>query len=57
MLILSQGDAGSYLLSNPLSIGQSLLVVWPQIMITVLLTLICFAISYVKFMREEIRST
>ncbi len=50
-------DAGNYLLTNPLSLGQSLLIVWPQLIITILLTIICFAISYVKFMYEEIRAT
>jgi len=53
-LLLS--DAGQYLLPNPLSLGQSLLSVWPQIVIIVLLTIVCFALSYIKFMREEIRS-
>jgi ABC-2 type transport system permease protein len=50
-------DAGNYLLTNPLSLGQSLLIVWPQMIITILLTVICFAIAYVKFMYEEIRAT
>jgi len=40
-----------------LSLDQSLIVVWPQITSLIALTVICFAISYVKFMREEIRST
>jgi len=57
ILQLMTGNAGNFLLNTPLSLGQSLLSVWPQIMITVLLTVICFAISYIKFMREEIRST
>ncbi|MDD3656921.1 MAG: ABC transporter permease subunit [Atribacterota bacterium] len=42
---------------SPLSIGQSILVVWPQFVILIALILICFAISYVVFMRQEIRST
>jgi len=42
---------------SPLSIGQSLLVVWPQLVSLIALILICFAISYVVFMRQEIRST
>jgi ABC-2 type transport system permease protein len=50
-------DAGNYLLTNPLSLGQSLLIVWPQLIITILLTVICFAVSYIKFMYEEIRAT
>jgi len=57
LLQLITGDSANFLLDTPLSLGQSLLSVWPQIVITVLLTVICFAISYIKFMREEIRST
>jgi len=41
----------------PLSFGQSLLLVWPQIVSVIALTALCFAISYIKFMREEIRAT
>lgn len=42
--------------TGPLSIGQSLLVVWPQLTILVAMALICFAISYAVFMRREIRT-
>ncbi len=42
---------------NPLSLGQSLLQVWPQLVVIVALAIICFAISYIIFMRQEIRST
>lgn len=42
---------------NPLSIGQSIYLVWPHITILIAMTIICFAISYVIFMRQEIRST
>ena len=41
----------------PLSIAQSLLIVWPQVVSLLALTALCFIISYIKFMREEIRST
>ncbi len=51
------GDASNFLLPTPISLGQSLLSVWPLIIITILLTIICFAISYLKFMYEEIRAT
>jgi ABC-2 type transport system permease protein len=44
-------------LLTPLSLGQSLILVWPHLISLILLTVICFAISYVKFMREEIRAT
>jgi len=42
---------------SPLSLDQSLLLVWPHLVSIIALTVICFAISYVRFMREEIRST
>jgi len=42
---------------NPLSLGQSMLLVWPHLTGLVSLTIVCFAISYVIFMRREIRST
>ncbi len=42
---------------SPLSIGQSIMVVWPQFVILIALILVCFAVSYVVFMRQEIRST
>jgi len=41
---------------SPLSLGQSLLLVWPQMTALVAGTLICFGISYVGFMRQEIRA-
>ena len=53
---LLSSDASNYFIPNPLSLGQSLLSIWPQLMITALMTVVCFAISYVKFMFEEIRS-
>ncbi len=42
--------------SGPLPLGQSLLVVLPNIIFLVCLTVICFAASYMAFMRQEIRS-
>lgn len=43
--------------TSPLPLGQSLLIVWPQLVGLVALTSICFAVSYVIFMRREIRAT
>jgi ABC-2 type transport system permease protein len=51
------GDASNFLLPTPISLGQSLLSVWPLLIISILLTIICFVISYLKFMYEEIRAT
>ena len=50
-------DTTGMLLYRPLSLGQSLLVVWPQLTVLICLTVICFAVSYIVFMRQEIRST
>jgi len=47
----------SRMIPNPLSLGQSLLIIWPQLTGLIALTALCFAISYMRFMREEIRST
>jgi ABC-2 type transport system permease protein len=54
--ILTSGEV-SYMLPNPLPLGQSLLLVWPQLTTLVGLAVICFAVSYIVFMRQEIRAT
>jgi ABC-2 type transport system permease protein len=41
---------------GPLPLGQSLLLVWPQVTGLVAATVICFVLSYISFMRREIRS-
>ena len=51
--LMTRGD----LPTNPLPLGQSFLIVWPQLVSLLALTSICFAVSYVTFMRREIRST
>jgi ABC-2 type transport system permease protein len=56
LLQLITTDAGNYFVANPLTLGQSIISIWPQLIITVLLTTVCFAIAYVKFMFEEIRA-
>jgi ABC-2 type transport system permease protein len=45
------------MIPTPLPLGQSLLIIWPQLTTLIALTALCFAGSYIKFMREEIRST
>ncbi|MCX6346459.1 MAG: ABC transporter permease subunit, partial [Actinobacteria bacterium] len=47
----------SKMILSPLSLGQSLIQVWPQIIVIVALAIICFAISYIVFIKQEIRST
>ena len=41
---------------SPLPLGQSLMLVWPQVTALVAGTLVFFGIAYVLFMRREIRS-
>jgi len=57
--ILQLQTTGVYewMLPTPLSFDQSLLIVWPHVTALIALTAICFAASYTRFMREEIRST
>ncbi len=43
--------------TSPLSLGQSLLVGWPQLVGLVALTSLCFAAAYLAFMRREIRTS
>jgi ABC-2 type transport system permease protein len=42
--------------SGPLPLGQSVLVVAPYLITLVAMTVLCFAVSYTVFMRQEIRS-
>lgn len=41
---------------SPLPLDQSILVVWPYLTLLAALTLVCFGLSYIIFMRQEIRS-
>jgi len=54
MMMISSITAGRMLTS--LSFSQSLLLIWPQLVSIIALAIICFAISYIRFMRQEIRS-
>ena len=40
----------------PLPLDQSLLLIWPQFTGLIAATLICFAIAYIFFMKQEIRA-
>ncbi|MCX6008479.1 MAG: ABC transporter permease subunit [Chloroflexi bacterium] len=55
LMMISIYAAG--MIPSPLRLGQSLLIIWPQLTSLIGLTALCFAASYIKFMREEIRST
>jgi ABC-2 type transport system permease protein len=41
---------------SPLPLMQSLLLVWPQVTALIAGTMVCFGLSYLLFMRQEIRS-
>jgi ABC-2 type transport system permease protein len=47
----------AYMVPNPLSLGQSLLAVWPHIVGLISLSVVFFAISYIVFMKQEVRAT
>jgi ABC-2 type transport system permease protein len=47
----------AYMLPNPLSLGQSLILIWPNFTSLLSISIICFAVSYILFMRQEIRAT
>ena len=54
--IIASGLA-SWMIPNPPSLGQTLLLVWPHLTTILGLTIVSFGVSYVVFMRQEIRST
>jgi ABC-2 type transport system permease protein len=49
-------QAVQQLQDSALSVQQSLLLVWPQIVALVALMIICFVAAYVAFMRQEVRA-
>jgi ABC-2 type transport system permease protein len=53
-LVMASEQVG--MIPGILPLAQSLLLVWPHIVALIAETVICFAISYVKFMRQEIRA-
>ena len=55
--ILQLTVQGTKFIPGPLSLGQTVLTVWPHLATIGGLSALFFAISYVRFMREEIRST
>ncbi len=57
LLQIKISAAAARMIPNPLPLGQSVLMVLPHLVSLMALTVVCFAISYIKFMREEIRST
>jgi len=57
VLTLEQMQQAQMAVVTPLPFGQSLLLIWPQLAGLLAATLICFAIAYILFMRQEIRTS
>jgi len=53
---LSQFTQAQQQIGSLLSLDQSFIIVWPQVVALVALTVLCFAIAYVRFMRQEVRA-
>ncbi|HHV65583.1 MAG TPA: ABC transporter permease [Peptococcaceae bacterium] len=53
-LVLIQQTYGA--IKGTLSLGQSLLLIWPHVVGLIAATLICFALAYISFMKQEIRA-
>jgi ABC-2 type transport system permease protein len=51
-----QSQLRGAVMGAPLPLGQSLLLVWPQITGLIAITILLFAITYVVFQRQEIRA-
>lgn len=49
-------EQASFAIAGPLPLGQSLLLVWPQLTCLAAAAFIIFGISYVLFMKQEVRS-
>ncbi len=50
-------DQASYMIPNPLSLGQVVLEIWPHIVALISLSVVLFAVSYIVFMKQEVRAT
>jgi ABC-2 type transport system permease protein len=54
MALQSQAEG---ILPTPLALGQSLNLIWPHLTTMFALVAVCFGISYIIFMRAEIRAS
>jgi ABC-2 type transport system permease protein len=53
---LGQAQQAAQQVPTLLSFDQSLLLVWPQVVVLVALTVVCFGAAYIAFMRQEVRA-
>ena len=49
-------QAQNFFADSSLSVMQSLVLIWPQVVTLSALTIGCFALAYVRFMRQEVRA-
>ena len=54
--LLYESQVEGALMGSPLPLGQSLLLVWPQITGLIAMAILLFAVAYVLFQRQEIRA-
>ena len=53
---LGQVEQAQQQIPTLLAFDQSILLVWPQVVVLVAMTVACFALAYVAFMRQEVRA-
>lgn len=53
---LGQAQQAQQQIPTLLAFDQSVLLVWPQVVVLVAMTVACFALAYVAFMRQEVRA-
>jgi ABC-2 type transport system permease protein len=53
---IGQAEQANQQIAAVLPLDQSLLLVWPQVVVMFALAIVCFAAAYVSFMRQEVRA-
>jgi ABC-2 type transport system permease protein len=53
---IGQVEQAQQQIRSMMSVDQSLLLVWPQVVALIALLVVCFAAAYVAFMRQEVRA-
>jgi ABC-2 type transport system permease protein len=53
---ISTSPSGTVISYGPGGVGQDILSNWPQIVVLAVVLVVCFAASYMLFLRQEIRA-
>jgi ABC-2 type transport system permease protein len=53
---LSQYVQSQQQIVSSLSLDQSMLIIWPHVVTLVAITVVCFGLAYIAFMRQEVRA-